>query len=214
MEEEFASGTLDPGRWTVTQENDFREAAVKVEPAGGTAYRLKLRADTLGTRDDTVKFLGVRSTESYDFSTGRAFSMVLDWNGQANGSYLTAGMFLSPNATDLNPQGGRDWLGVEYIGVPPGQNARLQVSRKFNGNLSMPYTEGWPDQQRKGRAITVQKLGILLDAAGLSVLENDAEIFRLAEHGLNFTRTYLYLQMSSHSNYPAREVYFSSIKVR
>ena len=32
-------------------------------------------------------------------------------------------------------------------------------------------------------------------------------------HGLGFTKAYLYLQMSSHSNYRARTVYFDSVRV-
>src|SRR5215831_6153884 len=65
--EEFRSGRLDPARWERTHEGDFREWSVEVvdsirrRAAGPDAaaaplspiYRLRLRADTRDTRDDT-----------------------------------------------------------------------------------------------------------------------------------------------------------------
>src|SRR5262245_10625684 len=71
--EDFRSGRLDPARWERTHAGDFREWSVEVVDSirrrGASPdaaplspiYRLRLRADTRGTRDDTVKFLGARS---------------------------------------------------------------------------------------------------------------------------------------------------------
>jgi hypothetical protein len=45
-------------------------------------------------------------------------------------------------------------------------------------------------------------------------MENGEGLFSIGNHGINFTQAYLYLQMSSHSNYPSRDVYFDNILVQ
>lgn len=96
----------------------------------------------------------------------------LDWNAQANGCYLTAGAVLCPTATTQNPQDEKDWIAVEYLGVPPGTNARLAVLQCVGGNLKELYREGWPDKQRTGRKIDRQTIRLLLDGHSIRVFEN------------------------------------------
>ena len=127
---------------------------------------------------------------------------------------IDAGIYLCPVATDANPRDKLDWISFEYVGVPPGKNARLQVASANKGNLRFLFTEGWPDKQRTGRKIADQHVELFIDDNSLKVLENGEELFSTGNHGLNFDRAYLYLQMSSHSNYPSREVYFDNIVVR
>ena len=65
--EGFDHGRLDPTRWVLTAEGDFRERTVDVVDLGRRGrpdFRLRLRADTRGTRDDSVKFLGVRTLDA------------------------------------------------------------------------------------------------------------------------------------------------------
>ena len=100
------------------------------------------------------------------------------------------------------------------MGVPPGKNARFQVARKNSDNLRFLFTEGWPDEQRTGREIARQHVELIIDRNSLRVVENGEEVFYTEEHGLGFTQAYLYLQMSSHSNYPTREIYFDNIMVQ
>ncbi|MFA4837352.1 MAG: hypothetical protein WC749_14955 [Dehalococcoidia bacterium] len=217
FQDDFESGFLDLSRWQVTRENDFAQSIVDVrdvDPSEGKDHRLRLGANTIGTDDATVKFHGVRSLGEIDFSAGRVISFDLDWNNQQNGSYLTAGIFLSPVSTDTNPAARTDWISLEYIGVPPGQNARFQIARMRTGNLQLLFTEGWPEQQRTGRKIGNQHLELAIDSRGLKVIENGEDIFSTEYHGLVFTQAYIYFQMSSHSNYPAREVYFDNISIK
>lgn len=212
--EDFQGGVLASDQWQITRHNDFNRSEIDVVKSAEGGFRLRLLADTMGTDDDTVKFHGVRTTKPFDFTEGKVISFALDWNAQQNGSYLTAGIFLAPVATDENPRSGREWLALEYVGVPPGGNIRLQVAKKRNGSLGFLFTEGWPEQQRNGRRINgPQHLQLVIDKERLAVSENNNELFSVAEHGLGFTRGYLYLQMSSHSNYPAREIYFDDIHI-
>lgn len=214
IKEDFQEGSLSPSLWTLTRQNDFRQSIIDVVEVGPKDYRLRLLADTVGTKDDTVKFHGIRSLRRIDFTEGKVISFELDWNNQANGSYLTAGMYLCPTATNTNPGDEADWLSFEYIGVPPGQNARFQVASASGGNLRLLHTEGWPDKQRTGRKIANQRIDIFIDKEALKVIENSRELFSTPAHGQDFTRPYLYFQMSSHSNYPSRQVYFDNVSIQ
>jgi hypothetical protein len=215
LQDNFDNGTLNPELWQITRKGDFNESIIgvyDVDPTETIDYRLKLRANTIGTRDDTVKFHGVRSVEKVNFSSGVNISFDLDWNNQSNGCYLTAAMYLCPTATNGNPREEKDWLKFEYVGVPPGRNARCVIASKSNGKVEYLYTEGWPEQ-RTGRHITYQQIKLILDNKSLRTIENGKDIYYSPLHDLPFTSAYLYLQMSSHSNYPAREIYFDNVVV-
>ena len=213
--ENFREGVLNTQTWQITREGDFEESTVDVYDVDFTEdadYRLRLRANTIGTSDDTVKFHGVRSVQKVDFSEGVTISFDLDWNNQSNGCYLTASVYLCPNVTNGNPRDEYDWLKFEYIGVPPGKNARSVIATKINGQTRWLYTEGWP-ADRSGRKIADQHIRIALDDKSFKIMEEGAEICALPPHNLTFTSTYIYLQMSSHSNYPTREIYFDNVVV-
>jgi len=159
-----------------------------------------------------VKFHGVRNVEKVNFSDEKEISFDLDWNNQSNGCYLTASLYLCPTVTNGNPRGEKDWLKFEYVGVPPGRNARCVTATKNDGKVKYLYTEGWPGQ-RTGRHIAYQRIKIILDNKSLKIIENGKEIYCLPSHGLKFTSAYIYLQMSSHSNYHAREIYFDNVVI-
>lgn len=208
LDESFSGPALDRGVWCVTRKNDFQESTIDVVDG-----RLRLRAATIGTRDDTVKFHGVRTREAFDLSAGAEVAFELDWNDQANGCYLTAGVYLCPTATDANPRDEENWLKFEYIGVPPGKNARALVAVQQQGRLRHLFTEGWPREQRTGRKIGRQRVRLALAGDRLEVWENDRLLFESDERAWGFSQAYLYLQMSSHSNYSPREVYFDNVLV-
>jgi hypothetical protein len=44
--------------------------------------------------------------------------------------------------TNGNPGEEKDWLKFEYVGVPPGRNARGVVATKIAGKVKYLYTEG------------------------------------------------------------------------
>jgi hypothetical protein len=213
--ENFSEGTLNPKLWQITREGDFKESRIDVydtDPTENVDYRLRLRANTIGTRDDTVKFHGVRSLYNVDFREGKEISFDIDWNNQSNGCYLTASVYLCPTATKGNPRDEKDWLKFEYVGVPPGRNARCVIAAKSDGKVKYLYTEGWPEQ-KSGRHIAYLRIKIILDGENLKVIESGTERYSTQSHELEFSSAYLYLQMSSHSNYPTREIYFDNVVV-
>jgi len=214
INENFTGVVLNAQTWQITREGDFKESTIDVydvAPSENIDFRLRLRMATIGTNDDTVKFHGVRSVEKINFSEGTEISFELDWNNQSNGCYLTGGVYLSPNSTSQNPRSENDWLKFEYVGVPPGQNARSVIATKVDGKTRLLYTEGWPEN-RTGRHISNQHVNIMIDNKSFKIIENGNEIFA-SSHDLSFTSAYIYLQMSSHSNYPSREIYFDNIAV-
>jgi len=213
--ENFSEGVLNTQTWQITREGDFEESTIGIYDVDLTEdvdYRLRLRANTIGTSDDTVKFHGVRGVQKVDFSEGVNISFDLDWNNQSNGCYLTASVYLCPTVTNGNPRDENDWLKFEYVGVPPGKNARSVIATKIDGRTRWLYTKGWPED-RSGRKITDQHIRITLDDKTFKIMEEGAEIYVLPSHNLTFTSAYIYLQMSSHSNCPMREIYFDNVVV-
>jgi hypothetical protein len=176
-------------------------------------HRLRLRADTVGTRDDSVKFLGVRTREAFAVGKGLCVAATLDWNDQANGSYLSATLVLAGAATLENPLLGEDWLTVEYVGVPPGRNARLQLSSSSSGRRRTLEDDGWPHAQRGGRTIGKVRVVLFVAPAAIRLWEGGELRHQSTGPSLSAKRVFLHLQLSSHSNYPAREVYFDDVEV-
>lgn len=187
-------------------------AAVAVaEIAGSPPYgRLRLGIDTIDTDPATVKFVGVRSRMALESPLPLLISWSLDWNDQKNGSYLAAGLILSPDGSGDRPTAAADWLRVSYVGVPPGRNARLEVSERFHGTRKSLYSEGWPTENRLGRRIGLQKLELRISATGLELSENGKLVFT-AERSIDFEQLYVHLFLTSHSNYNLREVFFDDV---
>jgi hypothetical protein len=214
--EDFGQGRLDPATWERTVAGDFREWSADVVEADRPApprFRLRLRADTRGTRDDTVKYLGVRSVQPIPLRDDTRISVQLDWGDQANGSYLTGAVVVSPHATRHNPLDTADWLRVAYVGVPPGRNARRVVGLKTDGRERTVHTEGWPEVNPGGRPVAEQEITLRVRDRSFEVWEGRQRIWVSKPGELLFGAVYLYLQMSSHSNYPARSIYFDGVRV-
>jgi hypothetical protein len=218
--EDFEKGRLDLSQWEVTSDGDFTEAIVDVVdvlPGEQTDHRLRLRANTIGT-SDPLKYLGLRSRDMVDFNPARTILFDLDWNKQTNGSYLTASFYLCPTASK-NPKEENDWLKFEYVGVPPGQNVRISILAKVDGVVYTLHMD-WGPRDDNGRplgkplGLSTHRISLFLDKSRVRVVQDDEEIFPLSKHNLNFTAAYIYLQMSSGTNYPSREIYFDNIIVR
>ncbi|MBA7634009.1 hypothetical protein ES703_41580 [subsurface metagenome] len=220
FEEDFDKGRLDQSRWEVTMDGDFAEAAVDVvdvDPGKDIDYRLRLRANTIGM-SDPLKFLGVRSRNTIDFDNLKAIKFDLDWNNQINGCYLTASLYLCPTVSS-NPREESNWLKFEYVGVPPGRNVRISIWEKVDGAVHTLHTDWGPrdDQGRplgKPLGLASQRISIHLDKSSIRVVQDNEEIYPSSKHNLNFTTAHIYLQMSSGTNYPSREIYFDNITVR
>jgi len=199
-----------PERWVAVRDGDFREAVVDVVEG-----RLRLRAGTIGTRDDTVKHLGIRTaTQVVDLSSPIELAATIDWNRQANGCYLRASLYLCPTAAKGTAKAEPDWLKLEYVGVPPGKNGRALLARRRAGQLRHLFTEGWPKQQRTGRPIGKQRVVLRLGPKTVEFLENGKSLYGPAPHELTWRRAYLHLELSSHSNYPPRELFFDDLTIR
>jgi hypothetical protein len=206
--DDFSAPQLEASKWVHTVSNDFQTELVDVLDG-----RLRMAAATIGTDDRTVKFHGVRTVKPVvDLTKPVEISFDLDWNNQSNGCYMTAGLYLCPTAAD-NPEAEKSSLRVEYWGVWPGKNARCIIATKTNGNLKFLLTEDWLDKG-SGRHLTSPRLRVTLQGNKLTVTEDDKPIFKTTDLHLDFTQAYLYLQHSSHSNYPRREVFFDNVLVQ
>jgi hypothetical protein len=219
FQEDFEQGSLDSSRWEMTIDGDFAEVIVDVydaDPSKNSDYRLRLRANTIGT-SDPLKYLGVRSKNKVDLNKGKTITFDLDWNDQSNGCYLTASLYLCPVISN-NPKGEDNWLKFEYTGVPPGRNVRTNIWRKVDGVIEELLTD-WGPRDEQGRPIGKpleigsQRVELLLEEHSLRVFENNKEILQLLDYEPGFDTAYIYLQMSSGTNYPSREVYFDNITV-
>lgn len=219
FKEDFDLGTLDLTLWQITKDGDFKEEEITVFNSAGNKkqdYKLKLRANTLGT-SDPYKYLGIRSLESINFDKIRIISFDIDWNKQKNGCYLGAALYICPYKSE-NPKKEKDWIKFEYTGVPPGQNVRLNIWCNVNSSLKKLYTDwGLRDDNNKplGKPLADgnHTIKIQIDNTYIQVFEDEKEIFPVSPHGMNFHSGYLYIQMSSGTNYPSREIYFDNILV-
>ncbi|MGR9107741.1 MAG: hypothetical protein ACU843_12490 [Gammaproteobacteria bacterium] len=212
----FDRGTLDPSRWLPTRAGDFRDfsaSVVDLAPRGQPDYRLRLYGDTRGTRADVLKFVGVRSTKRFGVFPDCRVSVDLDWNGQKNGSYLSAALILSPHATRSNPLQTPDWLKIEYAGLPPGKRVRVSIAQRHQGRVRTIFPEGWPHGLNKGREIVRVRIEVAMRNNRIVVKEDQRMQYESEEQSLFFDSAYVYLQLSSHSNYAGREVYFDNVLI-
>ena len=213
LREDFASGSLDPARWERTREGDFRaQSAEVVESATGQGYRLRLLADTVGTRDDTVKHLGIGSRCRLPLGPDARFRIRIDWGPPDNGSYLAAAIVISPHATTGDPQATDDWLSIGYVGVPPGGNARMLVVVRKAGVTRTLYTDGWPEPRREGRRIGRPEIEVARRGSSFEIREDNRLILVTAASEAPFAGAHVYLQLSSHSNYRSRAVHFEDLR--
>lgn len=225
LEEGFEAGQLDPGLWLPTVAHDLRALTREVVRApGGDDLELWLGADTRDTDDATVKSVGVVYVHPLPLLPAVEIQVELDWNDQANGSYLSAGLFLergpepearvSEGPMRSTPDDAPDWLALEYVGVPPGHNARATVAVRQAGRVRFLHTEGWPDIRPEGRPVHRQRLRLVLDRGRVGVEENGRPLLEPGEPVFRYPTAYLHLRLRSHSNYPHRAVVFDDVRVR
>lgn len=212
--EAFSDGPLNPSRWQVTSSGDARtrEAQVVESPPGSAQFRLALSADTRGTPGETVMTVGVRSVARLSLVPDARVSFDVDWNDPENGSYLSGAAVLAPGDTSGDVLALADWLKVEYVGVPPGQLARMVIAVKAGGHERTLFAEGWPERNRVGRRIRRPHLVVLVRNGYVEVRENDAIVYASTEPVVGFSTGHLYFRLSSHSNYPRRTILFGPVR--
>lgn len=211
--EDFRQGPLDPRRWVPTRLNDFQASSLEVmpdpqEPGDG---RLRFRAATIGTRHHTVKYLGVAHPRPIDLRHPVEIEIEIDWAHQSNGSYLTLGFYLSPKWSAATASRHKDWLSFRFVGIPPGKTARAELMRRTHGNLQVVERFGWP-KVKSGRDLGRATVTLSLDGRSLSLSIDGKEQFSTPDAGFRFDRAYLFLEMSTHSNYPRRELFIDRVK--
>ena len=89
----------------------------------------------------------------------------------------------------------------------------MVVAVSAEGRVRTLYTEGWPHANREGRKIGLQRLEVVVRESGWEVRENDIPVYT-SDQALPFDAAHVYLQISSHSNSPARAVVFDNVLVR
>lgn len=213
--EEFSAEVLDPQRWQATRLNDFQEARwdLQPDPEEPGDGRLRLRAATLNTRDATVKHMGVVLTRPLDLRSPVDVQVDLDWAHQRNGSYLALAAYLAPAFDRTSVTQTPDWLGVRVVGEPPGQTARLEVMRRSHGNLAALERFGWPGT-KPGRDMGRVRLELHLDGRAARLNVDGKERFSTPDAGHRYEQAFLYLELTSHSNYPGRDVFVDRVAIR
>jgi len=73
-------------------------------------------------------------------------------------------------------------------------------------------TEGRPETRREGRRIGAQEIRLRVRRRSIEVREGERLVWT-SPQALSFETGYLYLQMSSHSNYAARSIYFTRVRI-
>jgi hypothetical protein len=215
--DDFNAAALDPAKWVTTKDGDFAELAVDVSAAEAGVGRLRLRAGTRGCTDP-MKYLGVRSVSAFPTVQGLEVAFDLDWNQQANGCYLSAGVYLCPEAGE-NPQASTDWVCLEYVGVPPGKTVRTNLWVQRDSRLQTLYTD-WGPRDEKGRPLGRElepgprRLRLIVTPTTVQAFDGDQEIVPATPYECGFDQAYMYLQMSSGTNYPPREVFLDNVVVR
>ncbi|MCA8925735.1 MAG: hypothetical protein KDD82_28255 [Planctomycetes bacterium] len=211
-DEQFAN--LDA--WRPLRVHDTQADRIEAEDGA-----LVLALDTLGTDDATVKLRGVEARRELTIPKAGAPLVVqveLDWNGQENGSYLTLGLALVPprpaNQPPQRPHDAQTALAFEFVGVPPGKNARPFLWWRTAGGLRPLYTEGWPQPKREdrvGRPVARTRITLEVTGEAVRLLENDRELYK--GPGTFSGPCRLQLFATGHSNYPLRTLKVHRVQV-
>jgi len=132
--------------------------------------------------------------------TARALTVDLDWDIPADAGGLSAGVVLTSRPWSGDPREASEWLSVKWIGIPRGQKVRLAVESRVAGRYRALDLFGWPDDQA-GRA-PARRMRLELTRAGLGVLLDGKEVFRVADTGLPLDRAWVHLGAWSHTGAP------------
>ena len=87
----------------------------------------------------------------------------------------------------------------------------MLVELRSQGRDDTVETEGRPETRREGRRIGAQEIRLRVRRRSIEVREGERLVWT-SPQALSFETGYLYLQMSSHSNY-ARSIYFTRVRI-
>jgi hypothetical protein len=210
LTDDFSEESLDPNVWTVVQDGEIHDVVAQTDP---THSQLRLGLGTDGTHGEPLKSVEVRTATPLDLTQPHRIDATVQWPTGETG-YLVAGVVLSPDPpTSGSMLRAPDWLRAEYVGVPPGGNARAAVYAEKAGSIAWLYKDGWPLPSAAGRTIGAVHLTVVLTSQTVEVDEDGQALLPATPYGLDLGHAYLALFVSSRSGFPAREVRFSSLKI-
>ncbi len=206
---------------TFYSHQDLLKSNSKILPSN---QKLQISLQTIQLPPESVYLIGLKTKQSKSFFlenekqekkiNPHQLGFTLDWNQQFNGSYLSAGLIITQSSQIPSFQSLSDYIAIEYIGVPPGKNGRLQISEKHAGNLKIVYDEGWPQLQREGKLLGIQKILAQYSSQGLEIKENDNIVLHSHHTALFEQSVFFYFFVQSHNNYYERTVFFDDIFVQ
>jgi hypothetical protein len=164
----------------------FTEGTVASSTVVCDRNEVRLAADTRGFDDSAVRRIGASAE-----APATRVSTTIAWPQVENTCGLTAAVALGD-------------VRVEYVGVPPGRNARRVVT--IAGRTV--DAEGWPERNRAGRAI--DRVAVAIEVGdGVRVWEDGALV---VEERTTAPPARASFEISTRCNYPPREVVFSAIR--
>lgn len=185
--------------WTPWFEGDFNEKRAEIRDG-----RILLRCSTLGTGDRTITSLGMTAAPLLPLKRPTRVFATLDWNGPSSRSSLTAALLLSGPGGTGSPLSSRDWLKVEYGGLPPGKNGRMTVSCRRDGRERVLFQEGRP--------LSRYKVEIALKDGKFEVRENGVLRYACDEPLPRMSSGQVSVLTTCPGNTPPGEVFFEDVR--
>jgi hypothetical protein len=187
----FSPGPLDPSVWAPFREGNFRDSAI--EAIGG----LRIAADTRGTPPGTWQHLGVRRIEAIAIRDGTAVAVSMSGG---DSPFLWGAMVFSTCNVPGNPKATSDWIAISW------GEGRMRVTA-CAGAVDRVLVEKTAENPQR-------RVEIRFRAGGFHLFEGDTPIFDSASAAVGFDLVYLYLMVSSESNYLLRAVRFHNLEIR
>ena len=85
--------------------------------------------------------------------------------------------------------------------------------RQAGGVTRTLFDDRLPDTNRLGRTIARVELEVAWREDAVEIREDGRVVLRVARSSVPFTDAIVYLQLASHSNYPARSIHFEDLRV-
>ncbi len=201
-----AKRSFDRDSWISFRVGDFRQSAIEIDKT------LRLAADTRGTPPGTWKHLGVRSAAPIPLREGTFLSISVEWPENSDTSSMSASIVLSPYAIPGDPRTSSEWIDVSSIGTGLAAG-RLVVTSDVDGVSLTHFSEETPRVDFAGRPASRQDVRITVSNRTIQIEEDGWKLTETGPPALPSDQCFLYLMLSSDSNFPLREVQFSELKI-
>ena len=85
------------------------------------------------------------------------------------------------------------------------------MTSRVHGEVRTLFADGWPEANRAGRPVGQAQLEVAWRGAELEIRENGRVVHMDRAAAAPFAAAYVYLQMTSHSNYAERAIHFDDV---